>query len=510
MRTICCCCWLALICIAGSPRTAQAQAQPAGQGQPSQGQPTQGQQMPLQPQDKPAQPALVDTLGRATPAGEQTTTDSMGLNPDNRSLVGAQRLSLGAPKIGRTIWNPYVSLMASADSNPLTAGQTGWSTWDSLALGMDLRRTSGASDLLLTYLGSGSISNQSGVGNYVAQQLGIGATHTWHRYSISLMDQVAYLPAAAFGYDFGGSFGNNFGLSGASFGGGSLGLQSGFVPDQSILTQLGQRVSNTFITQIDRHLTPRSELTLVGSYGLLHYFKNNFINDTDVMAQAGYNHQINRKDSIALFYQFTGYRFANATQYINNHSVQLSYARRVTSRLTFQVAAGPDLSFSRTPYTLCGAGCAEVVSPGRTRSIFWSASSNLNYQMRRTGLGLNYSHGVNSGSGVLLGGLSDNLSGSVSRQFTRSFTAAWLLGYSRNEGFALATNSTGSSQTYNFAYSGVTLSRALGRSVAINLSYQAQYQTASSVFCITTPCGTDFLLHQVSLGFTWQPHPNPL
>jgi hypothetical protein len=494
---------LVLLCL--PIMVARAQTQP--QNQPaSQGQPT-----PLQPQDQPTQPVPPDRSPYASPVGTPVVPDTVslsGLNPDTRSLAGAQLLSLGIPATHRTVWNPYVSLTTAADSEPLTFGQSGWTTWDSLAVGLDLRHTSLASDLQLTYFGSGWTSNQSGVGTYVTQQLGIAETFRSHRYSISLIDQVGYLPEAAFG--FGNGFGSSFGLSGSSAAAGTLGLQAGFSPDQLILTGLGQRLSNTFITEIDRHLTPRSELTFVGSYGLLHYFQNNLVNDSDVVLQGGYSHQMNRKDTIAFFYQFAGYRFQNVNQSIDNHSVQVSYARRVTGRLTFQVAAGPDLSVSRTPFNNCGAGCIQVVTPSGTRQFSWSASSTLNYQLRRTGLGLFYSHGVTSGSGILLGGLADNASGSVNRQFTRTLGAAWLVGYSRSSGFALGAGSTQTNQTYNFGYTGLTLNRTLGRSVFIDLSYQAQYQTANSAFCITTPCGTSFLLHQASLGFRWSPRPRPL
>lgn len=496
---------LVLLCLP----TMVARAQTQSQNQPA----SQGQATPVQPQDQPTQAVPADRSPYAPPASTPLVPDtgsSSGLNPDTRSLAGAQLLSLGIPATQRTVWSPYVMLTAAADSNPLTVGQTGWTTWDSLAVGVDLRHTSGASDLQLTYFGSGWASNQSGVGDYVAQQLGIAETFNLHRYSISFLDQVAYLPEAAYGNTFGSNFGSNLGLSGSFPAEGTLGLQAGFVPDQSILTTLGQRLSNTFITEIDRHLTPLSELTFVGSYGLLHYFQNDLVNDSDVMLQGGYSHQMTRKDTIAFFYQFAGYRFQNADQFINNHSVQVSYAHRVTGRLTFQVAAGPDLSLSRTPYNLCGAGCIETVMPSGTRQFFWSASSTLNYQLRRTGLALTYSHGVTAGSGILLGGLADNASGSVNRQLTRTLGAAWLVGYSRNSGYALGTESSPTNQTYDFGYTGLTLNRTLGRSVFIDLSYQVQYQTANAAFCITTPCGSSFLFHQVSLDFRWSPRPKPL
>jgi hypothetical protein len=486
------------------------------QAQPQNQRPAQGQQMPVQSQDQSTQPASADRLGLGTAGNTTVTSDtnvgSIGLSPDARSLAGARLLSLGAPKTGHTVWNPYFSLSQTVDTNSLASNQFaqhGWSGWTAAAGGVRLRRISGASDFDLMYDGSGSISDNLGANPGIVQQLGIAETHIWRRYSISVMDQVGYLPQAGYGIA-GTNPQTSFATNGAREG--TLGLQPGFIPDQSILTSYGQRISNTFIAQIDRHLTPLSSLTLVGSYGLLHYFQNNLVNDTNVVLQAGYNHQIDRKNTIALFYKFAGYRFANTNQFINDNSVQLSYARRVTGRLAFQFFGGPDLAISRTPFSTCGNGCV-ALGGTNTRDLFWSLTSTLNYQFRRTALDLSYNHGISSGSGVLLGSVSDNFSGDISRQVTRSFDAGWLLGYSRSSGYAAAASSTATSagqQTFDYAFTGANLRRRMGRSVELNFTYEVQFQRSNSAFCIIAPCGTNFLTHQISLGFGWRPNPNAL
>jgi hypothetical protein len=507
MRIICCCS-LALVCIVLAGRAAQAQAQPAGQGQPA----------AVQPQDRPAQPVSPErsSMAGAIPNAVQDTNvaGALTLNADTRSLAGAQLLSLGAPQTEHTVWTPYLSISETYDTNSVASNQFvphGSSTWSAASGGVHIRHITGASDFSLRYDGSGWIANNLGANPTVEQNLSIAATRHWRRYTVTLIDQVGYSPESYFGYGVGMNAVSSFGTNGA-IATTALGLQPGFLVDQSILTSYGKRITNTAVAELDRHLTPLTTLTIVGSYGLLHYFENNLVNDNNFILQAGYNHQFDRKNTIAFFYRFGGYRFKNFNQSINDHSVQFSYARRITGRLTFQFFGGPDLALSRTPLSTCAAGCIGIGS-SNTRDLFWSLTSTLHYQLRQTGFDLTYNHGIDSGSGVLLGGVANNFSGSVSRQFTRSLNVGWLTGYSRNSGYAAPTTSGATSsgqQTYDYAFTGLNLHRRLGASVGIDLTYEAQYQRSNTVFCVVSPCGTTFLDHQVSLGFSWMPRSKPL
>ena len=196
---------------------------------------------------------------------------------------------------------------------------------------------------------------------------------------------------------------------------------------------------------MDTFLTPRSSLTFLGSGSLLEYLSNNLVNSYEVTFQGGYNHLLTRKDSIALLYRFDGFRYLNISQSINSHTVDLSYARRVTGRLAFQVAAGPNVTFSRSPIATSPSSSNGSGSTGGTtsqdRQFFWNLYTTLTYQWRRTGLQLGYNHSVTGGSGVLAGSLTDNASLSATRQLTRRLNGALTGGYSRNEGVAVTPTS---------------------------------------------------------------------
>ena len=70
----------------------------------------------------------------------------------------------------------------------------------------------------------------------------------------------------------------------------------------------------------------------------------------------------------------------------------LAYGRKITGRLAFQVAAGPqEIQFT-------GAG-----GVGNFHTLFASVNSALSYERRRSGLSFSYARGLTGGSGVFLG-----------------------------------------------------------------------------------------------------------
>jgi hypothetical protein len=470
--------------------------------------PQQTQGSTQQSQGQSAQPIQAYHSPMAGLAGNSQSQDASGstLVPDDHSLAGAEYLTLGAPKTGREFWMPYVDISSTLDSNPLSpSGGAGWSTWTSVFGGLDLHRLSGNSDFALSYLGAESISSDSGISNSTIQQFGVTERVTLRRSALIFLDQLAYLPESSFGYA---------GVGGPALQtGGSVGLQNAFIPDQSILTALGQRISNSFAVQSDTFLTPRSTLTLVGSYGILDFFGSDLNNNHEVTVQGGYNYLLTRKDTIAVLYRFDAFRYDHINQSINDDSVQLSYARRVTGRLALQISGGPDVAFSQIPInqssTTSGATSGTGTTKGKTRQFFWDLTSSATYQLRRATLGANYNHGVSGGSGVLAGAITDNVSGSVSQSLTRTLRAAWTVGYSRNQGLVVSPTSASTSvnQTYDYWFTGVNLTRTLGRSINLYLGYQANYQTSNASFCLTANCGTSYLQNEIFMTVGWHPGP---
>src|SRR5207302_1896650 len=83
------------------------------------------------------------------------------------------------------------------------------------------------------------------------------------------------LPEGMFGF---GSYGGAGALPGLGIGGGSLGGGFGnfFGPGQFAALQQQPRLTNVSLADITQALSPRSKVTIAGSYGLVHFIDNNF------------------------------------------------------------------------------------------------------------------------------------------------------------------------------------------------------------------------------------------
>ena len=491
--------WLALYVATMGVNMARGQEQSQGQTQQSQGQ---AQSQPAAPI-----PAYHSPLAGMADNGDADSVNPQQLAPDTHSLTGAENLSLGGPALVHSFWQPHVDILSSVTSNALSpAGQNGWTSYTTILAGVDLHRISGNNELTLVSTTGGSFSNDGSNSNSFYEDLRFGDRVSWHREILSVYDELDYLPQA------GGSGGIGYGgIGGVNSIPQTGGLQNQFLPGQSILTASGQSVQNTVAVELDTALTHRSSITMVGTYGLLHYFDNDLQDFFNVSAQIGYNYSLSRKNTIAVLYLFSAFRYTNSPQSINTHSVEFSYSRRVTGKLTFQIAAGPQVAFSNIPITsLNSLGTVGTATTGPTTSIYLTINSTLQYQLRRVSLNLAYYHSLTGGSGVLPGAASDLVTGSATRQLSRRLNGTLTVGYSRNTGpvQTLAMPPTYVGQTYDYLYGGASLAHPLNRSMNLSLYYQAQYQNSNSAFCIgTTQCATNVLVNTISVEFGWQKRP---
>ena len=102
------------------------------------------------------------------------------------------------------------------------------------------------------------------------------------------------------------------------------GLQTNYQPNQSILTSLGPRYSNSITTQIAYDTSPRSSVTLSGSYGILRFVQIGNIDTNDAIFSVGYSYTLSQQDSIGVLYRFNGYRYIGDPQAFNSHEALLA------------------------------------------------------------------------------------------------------------------------------------------------------------------------------------------
>jgi hypothetical protein len=417
------------------------------------------------------------------------------------SLTGAEEFSLGPAIQRRSFWQPLFSVTSTVDTNPLTTATTTQTrdvtTWSSAYAGIDVNRISRRSDLTLSYLGGGLISNDGSAKNSVVQQFGLGEKLALGRSTFSLFDVVNQLPETSFGFSLPGS-------SVRLPGGQGLSLEPIFTPNQSILTTRGQRVGNATVLELDRALTSKSSLTFVGGYSLLRFLDNaGFLDFSEVTAQGGYDRQVTRHNSVALLYRFSELRFSGTIQPIDAHTAQLSFGRR-DGRFAFRLAGGPAVSFFQTASP---AGSSTPTSS--SRQVYWTLDTSTTYQTGRTVFGLTYDRSLSGGAGILPGAITDQVSGSFNSQFSKVLIGGMSGGYARNKGLISPLTPT-SAQLYNYWFGRVNLSHPWGRWTTLDLSYQVQFQDSNGNFCIGASCGTNLVRQTGSIGFNWRSRPIPI
>jgi hypothetical protein len=436
--------------------------------------------------DAPKPAMAGDSVSAALQADEPQDT------PDTRPLAGAQNLSLGSKSASHSFLLPSFGMTTQVQLNPYNSSQANSpslisTTYLSGRLGVN--KISGRSELLVDYLTGGEFSSDSNQGNSIIQSLDFAETVRWGRWSQMFGDQFTYLPASSFG--FGGLGGlNNLGVSLGSAGS-TPGFRQDILPNQSIMTNGARRISNAVITQTSYALGYRSSLTFGASYGVLHFIDGGFQDSSSASFSGGYNYLLSPKNSMSVSYGFTRLMLSNLAQGMDDHRVQLSFARRITGRLSIQVGAGPDVQLFRARL----AGPSTVVN--------WAFSSALlgTYQFRHLEAGFNYSHSLSGGSGVLPGAETSALSGQLGRAF-RDWHTSVSVGYSRNRALQqtiLDANAISPQGWFATAQAG----RHFARYGSLFVSYNASGQSSLAAVCSLPACRVNTLTQTVSIGYNW-------
>jgi hypothetical protein len=453
-------------------------------------------QDPQNPQgaDKPKPAARAyGPIGAEDQDQNQNPADT--LQPDDRPLTGLQQPTVGTPMERHSYWVPGVSYYNFIQSNGNSlGGGNSWNSTSYLAGNVSLLENWSRSQLALNYSGGGNFSTDSSVSNGWFQQLSATQVFNWERGQLTFLDEFAYLPQSQFG------FGNGTGLAlpgiGGTLGPGSTGLGGQFSPGQSIFSATGPRYTNTFGTQVNYVLTPRSSITFGGLFSILRFVDRGNIESNNYLGNVGYNYQITRADTIGLVYRYSSFHYIGLAEAIGDQSIQAAYGRKITGRLALQLTGGPEITHFRTPQG----------PSNRTHFVTGTGSASVTYAVKSgSSLSVSYFHGVTPGSGVFLGATTDQITGTVSRKLTRVWSGSANLGFSRNR--SLESGAGTSNLDYNTFYGGASLARPIGRNANFSLGYTAYIEKPGSGICTGSSCASDFTTHQISVGLSWHTRP---
>jgi len=427
----------------------------------------------------PAGSTSVMTLNSPLGAGEQVQVGG-----SDQPLSSVQAPTLGSAVGARNFLVPSFSAISQLSTSATGAGFGQPTDFNYLLGNLDLNHVTNRSELLVHYSGGGMFSTYL---NSAIQDLEFSYNFKWQRWSLLVGDDVSFLSESPFG--FGGVGGLQF-LSGDSpFAPGGF-LNGILGPNQTIPTIMVPRLSNTLVSQIEYKVSPRATWTASGSYGTLNFFGVGFINSADTLFQTGYNYSVSPQSSIAVIYTFDDFRYPAFPQTIEYNVVKFGYARYVTGRLSFQLAAGPSVVMLRGVFT------------GYANNLSWAVDSALNYKWDRTTLSLSYDRLVTGGSGVLVGAQTGQVQATVERKLSPRWRLSASLGYASNR--SLMPNTTSSNfQNYNSWYAAVRFNHQMRPGTDLFVGYGAGLQATNAAGCTSPSCSTNFISHQFSVGFNF-------
>jgi hypothetical protein len=448
----------------------------------------QGQENPEPP--KPAAQAY-PPLG----SGEETLSPESqpaALKPDDKPLTGVQELTLGTRE-SRSYWVPGFQFSNTFQNNgPSSAKSVDWNSVSYFLGNLSIYDTWRRAQLKVNYSGGGSESSSSDALNTYYHQLAITQQFSWRSWRLLFADQFSYTPESTFG--FGGV--SNIALPGAGGlnGVGLPGLQTNYVPSQNIFTSSGSRYGNASTIQADYLVSPRTSLTVAGSFGFLRFANAGHIESNDAFGSLGYNYRLSERNTLGLQYRYSDVRFLGNPEALKDHVAQIAYGRKITGRLALALFGGTEITTFRIPI-----GTA-------THQVAFSGQAALNCNFGKSGIQLSYQHGLSSGSGVLIGSNADQLQTQFFRQLSRRWQGNVGFGYSRN-GQITGGPTRSPSLVFDSWFGSAGLSHALGRAASFSLNYTDRFQSGSQQFCVNLNCGSSYTQHQIWVGFQWSARP---
>ena len=409
--------------------------------------------------------------------------------PDTRPLSGAEEITVGLRHSARNYVLPSLQVNVYGDSNQVSAagGTRGVELTGSVTGRLALQHVTRKSQLTMDYMGGGLLYSRNSAFNSMIHEFGITESIKGRRWGLMLADRASFLPESPFGfYGFGGGGigqGTNLGI-----------LNPMFSTNESIFSARGGRINNATVAELSYAASARSSFTMSASYGLLRFRESDGIDSDHRIYTAGYDHLITRKDTIGITYGFSQIRFRGVSFGIEDHFLQLSYGRKVTGRVAFEVAGGPMVDVFRSSTT------------SSDRRYSWSAHSSLRYRLPRADLGFSYGHFTTNGSGVLFGAETDQFSGALGVRLSRNWSGSIDPGYAHNARLRQTTTGNGS-VSFDSVYAGFSLRRSLGRFMDMSFRYSIQDQRTSVSGTPGIGGGSTFVRHLFGFGFNWHRRP---
>lgn len=345
----------------------------------------------------------------------------------------------------------------------------------------------------MLYAGGVLFGNRSGQGVRPFQTFAVSQGLVTARWIFGISDSVSYLPQSP-----------TAGLSGIP-GVGDLGSQPIQGPSEGpaggVLTNSSRSVSNSLSGSVERRITGQTSLSGSGAWTILRFPDSNGLENTQISTNLGLNHRLDARDTISGSASYATYSYgAGIGLTVQTKGINGSYQRVLSKTLSMSASAGPMWISSSNSFEI----------PSR---LTLAANMSLIYSRKFTTASLAYMRGVNGGSGVQPGALSDSFGATIGRTYGRDWMTSLSANYRRTSGLlqnpVLAGTppvgvgflySGGSSQT---AFGGAQVSRRLSDSFSAFASYNLQHQSIDS--SLAAQNAFSGLSQTVGIGITFSP-----
>ncbi len=340
-------------------------------------------------------------------------------------------------------------------------------------------------------LAGGVLLPNQGQGTYTYWNVAVTQGLITRHWAFNISDSFSFLPQSP-----------TTGLSGIP-GVGDLGALPVQGPAQGpaggVLTYSGDRFVNQLSGSAERQIGPRTSISGSGSWSTIHFMDDNAgLDSNGETGTVAVNQRLDARSSASVGAAYSTYGYGDAGLSVGypdfqTKSISVSYQRLLSHSLSMSASAGPVWISSSD----------SALIPTRLST---AASASLGYTHKLTNASLGYSRGVNAGSGVLGGAISDSVFASVGHTYGRKWVASADVGYAHSaslEEFLVVGSPVEVNQVFETVFGGVQLTRGFGPHWSGYASYSVQHQSSAN----SVQTGNAFIgnSQSVGIGVTFTP-----
>ena len=347
----------------------------------------------------------------------------------------------------------------------------------------------------LLFAGGVVLANQSGQGTSTFWNVAASQGYVTRHWVFNISDSFSFLPQSP-----------TTGLSGIA-GVGDLGAfpvqgrSAG--PAGGILSVSGDRISNGLGGSVERQIAASTSISGSGSWGVLHFLGDNQdggLDSTQVSGVVAVNQRLDARSSVSVnavysTYYYTGAGSGPDEPDFATKGINLSYQRVLSRSLSASVSVGSQWVSSSNSALIPSA-------------LNVAVNAGLSYGYHNTHASVSYTRGVNNGSGVLPGALSDGVAGSVGQTFGRNWVASLSAAYTHTSGLTQITNGTSlvpTKEVFDTVYGGVQVTRRISTHFSGYASYTVQNQTNNNLNPVIVPNALYGTAQTFGIGITFTP-----